>query len=145
MTGGQRYHILLVEDSPSDRLIAVQAIKLSQVETTLHFAEDGVEAMAYLRAAAKDPSIARPDLILLDLNLPKKDGRAVLAELKADADLRQIPVVVLTTSSARDDVARAYGLHANSYLTKPVDFSEFTRTIATTIDYWFKVVTLPVR
>lgn len=144
MTGGQRYHILLVEDSPSDRLIAVQAIKLSQVETTLQFAEDGVEAMEYLRAGAKDPSVVRPHLILLDLNLPRKDGRAVLAELKADEDLRLIPVVVLTTSSARDDVTRAYGLHANSYLTKPVDFSEFTRSIATTIDYWFQVVTLPL-
>lgn len=145
MTDGRRYHILLVEDSPTDRLIAVQAIKLAPVETTLQFAEDGVEAMAYLRAGASDPSVPRPHLILLDLNLPRKDGRAVLAELKADAELRLIPVVVLTTSSARDDVTHAYGLHANSYLTKPVDFSEFTRSIATTINYWFQVVTLPSR
>jgi CheY-like chemotaxis protein len=144
-TGAGRYHILLVEDSPTDRLIAVQAIKLAALPTTLQFAEDGVEAMAYLHAGATDPNVPRPHLILLDLNLPKKDGRAVLAELKADEDLRLIPVVVLTTSSARDDVLYAYGLHANSYLTKPVDFSEFARSIATTINYWFQVVTLPSR
>lgn len=144
-SGAGRFHILLVEDSPTDRLIAVQAIKLAALQTTLQFAEDGVEAMAYLHAGATDPSILRPHLILLDLNLPKKDGRAVLAELKADEDLRLIPVVVLTTSSARDDVLYAYGLHANSYLTKPVDFSEFARSIATTINYWFQVVTLPTR
>jgi CheY-like chemotaxis protein len=144
-TGAGRFHILLVEDSPTDRLIAVQAIKLAAVQATLQFAEDGVEAMAYLHAGATDPSLLRPDLILLDLNLPKKDGRAVLAELKADEDLRLIPVVVLTTSSARDDVLYAYGLHANSYLTKPVDFSEFASSIATTINYWFQVVTLPTR
>jgi CheY-like chemotaxis protein len=145
MTGAGPFHILLVEDSPTDRLIAVQAIKLAGVHTTLQFAEDGVDAMAYLHAGATDPSAQRPDLILLDLNLPKKDGRAVLAELKANEDLRLIPVVVLTTSSARDDVLYAYGLHANSYLTKPVDFSEFARSIATTINYWFQVVTLPTR
>ena len=144
-TDAGTFHILLVEDSPTDRLIAVQAIKLAAVPTTLQFAEDGVEAMAYLHAGARDPSVARPHLILLDLNLPKKDGRAVLAELKADEDLRLIPVVVLTTSSARDDVLYAYGLHANSYLTQPVDFSEFARSIATTINYWFQVVTLPTR
>jgi CheY-like chemotaxis protein len=143
MTDRARFHILLVEDSPTDRLIAVQALALASVQTTLQFAEDGVEAMAYLRAGATDPSVVRPHLILLDLNLPKKDGRAVLAELKADEELRQIPVVVLTTSSARDDVARAYALHANSYLTKPVDFSQFAHSIATTVDYWFRVVTLP--
>lgn len=145
MTNDESYHILLVEDSPTDRLIAVQALKLAPMRTTLQFAEDGVEAIAYLRAGATDPSVKRPHLILLDLNLPKKDGRAVLAELKADEDLRLIPVVVLTTSSARDDVMRAYGLHANAYLTKPVDFSEFARSIATTIKYWFEVVTLPTR
>jgi len=144
-TGARCHHILLVEDSPTDRLIAVQAIKLAAVQATLQFAEDGVEAMAYLHAGATDPSLLRPDLILLDLNLPKKDGRAVLAELKADEDLLLIPVVELTTSSARDDVMRAYGLHANAYLTKPVDFSQVTRSIATTINYWFEVVTLPTR
>lgn len=145
MTGSGNFHVLLVEDSPTDRLIAVQALKLAPIRTTLKFAEDGVEAMAYLRAGARDPAVQRPHLILLDLNLPRMDGRAVLAELKADEDLRLIPVVVLTTSSARDDVMRAYALHANSYLTKRVDFSEFTQAIATTMSYWFQVVTLPMR
>jgi CheY-like chemotaxis protein len=144
-TGAAGYHILLVEDSPTDRLIAVQAIEQAPIRTTLQFAEDGEEALAYLRAGATDPSVVRPSLILLDLNLPKKDGRAVLAELKADADLRLIPVVVLTTSSAHDDVLYAYGSGAASYLTKPVDYSEFTRAIATTLSYWFQVVTLPTR
>jgi two-component system response regulator len=105
-------HILLVEDSPTDRLIAVQALKLAPLATTLHFAEDGEQAMAYLRAGATDNTAVRPHLILLDLNLPKKDGHAVLSEIKADADLRLIPVVVLTTSSASDDIARAYSLQA---------------------------------
>lgn len=139
------HHILLVEDSPADRLIAVQAIEQAPIRTTLQFAEDGEAALAYLRAGARDPSVARPNLILLDLNLPKKDGRAVLAELKADEDLRLIPVVVLTTSAARDDVRHAYASGAASYITKPVDFSEFTQVIATAINYWFQVVTLPMR
>jgi len=138
-------HILIVEDSPTDRLIAVQALKLAPLATTLHFAEDGEQAMAYLRAGATDPSAVRPHLILLDLNLPKKDGRAVLSEIKADAELRLIPVVVLTTSSASDDITRAYSLQANSYITKPVDFSEFARLISSLVNYWFEVVTLPTR
>jgi two-component system response regulator len=138
-------HILIVEDSPTDRLIAVQALKLAPLVTTLHFAEDGEQAMAYLRAGATDPNAVRPHLILLDLNLPKKDGRAVLSEIKADAELRLIPVVVLTTSSASDDITRAYSLQANSYITKPVDFSEFARLISSLVNYWFEVVTLPTR
>jgi CheY-like chemotaxis protein len=138
-------HILLVEDSPTDRLIAVQALKLAPIPTTLHFAEDGEEAMNYLRAGGRDPAVVRPHLILLDLNLPKKDGRAVLSEIKADPALRRIPVVVLTTSSAADDIAGAYSLHANSYITKPVDFAEFTRHMASLINYWFEVVALPRR
>jgi two-component system response regulator len=143
--GAADHHILLVEDSPADRLIAVQAIEQAPIVTTLQLAADGEQAMAYLRAGAADPKVVRPSLILLDLNLPKKDGRAVLAELKADEDLRLIPVVVLTTSSARDDVLFAYGSGAASYLTKPVDYSEFRRAIAATINYWFQVVTLPSR
>jgi CheY-like chemotaxis protein len=138
-------HILIVEDSPTDRLIAVQALKLAPRETTLHFAEDGEQAMAYLHAGATDPSAVRPHLILLDLNLPRKDGRAVLSEIKRDPKLCHIPVVVLTTSSASDDIARAYSLQANSYITKPVDFSEFTRLMSSLVNYWFEVVTLPTR
>jgi two-component system response regulator len=143
MTNMRAFHILLVEDSPTDRLIAVQALKAVAVRTTLHFAEDGVEALAYLRAG--DPENVRPDLILLDLNLPRKDGRAVLEEIKSDADLRVIPVVVLTTSKANEDVRSAYSLHANSYMTKPVDFSEFARSVSDLVNYWFEVVTLPTR
>lgn len=138
-------HILLVEDSPTDRLIAVQAMKSAGVETTLDFAEDGVQAMEYLQAALVNPDVRRPDLILLDLNLPRKDGRDVLSEIKANPDLRLIPVVVLTTSDAKDDVLNAYSLHANSYLTKPVDFREFTRILSVLASYWFEVVTLPTR
>jgi CheY-like chemotaxis protein len=144
MNAARLFHILLVEDSPTDRLIAVQALKSAPVQTTLSFAEDGVDALAYLRAGA-DPAMIRPDLILLDLNLPRKDGRAVLQEIKADADLRLIPVVVLTTSNAREDVRGAYALHANSYMTKPVDFSEFARSLSNLVNYWFEVVTLPTR
>jgi two-component system, cell cycle sensor histidine kinase and response regulator CckA len=144
MNTARLFHILLVEDSPTDRLIAVQALKSAAIQTTLSFAEDGVDALDYLRAEA-DPAKGRPDLILLDLNLPRKDGRAVLEEIKADIDLRLIPVVVLTTSNAREDVRGAYALHANSYMTKPVDFSEFSRSLSDLVNYWFEVVTLPTR
>ena len=145
MSAAQGFHVLLVEDSPSDRLIAVQALKLAPLETSLHFVEDGVEAMEYLRAGGTDPSVVRPDLILLDLNLPRKDGRAVLSELKSDPGLRDIPVVVLTTSNASEDIAHAYSLHANSYLTKTVDFAVFVRRMSALVVYWFEVVTLPPR
>jgi two-component system cell cycle sensor histidine kinase/response regulator CckA len=145
MPGRDPIHILIVEDSPTDRLIAVQALKLASLSTTLHFAEDGEQAMSCLRAGVEDPSGVRPHLILLDLNLPKKDGRAVLSELKADPELQRIPVVVLTTSSATEDITRAYALHANSYITKPVDFAEFARRMSSLIQYWFEVVTLPTR
>jgi len=138
-------HILLVEDSPTDRLIAVHAMKSARLDTTLEFAEDGVQAMEYLHAGLANPDVRRPDLILLDLNLPRKDGRDVLSEIKADPDLRLIPVVVLTTSDAKDDVLNAYSLHANSYLTKPVDFGQFTRILSVLASYWFEVVTLPTR
>lgn len=138
-------HILLVEDSPTDRLIAVHAMKSARLDTTLEFAEDGVQAMEYLHAGLANPDVRRPDLILLDLNLPRKDGRDVLTEIKADPDLRLIPVVVLTTSDAKDDVVNAYALHANSYLTKPVDLAQFTRSLSVLASYWFEVVTLPTR
>lgn len=144
MINTRRFHILLVEDSPTDRLIAVQALKSAPVPTDLHFAEDGVEALAYLRGQ-RDAENARPDLILLDLNLPRKDGRAVLREIKSDPDLCLIPVVVLTTSNAHEDVRGAYALHANSYMTKPVDFSEFARSLSDLVNYWSEVVTLPMR
>ncbi|WFB37771.1 response regulator [Kiritimatiellota bacterium B12222] len=135
--------ILLVEDSPTDRLIAVEALKSAKILNSLNIAENGVEAMAYLRRKGKYSSARRPDLILLDLNLPKMDGREVLKEIKSDPFLAYIPVVVMTTSEADEDVVSAYGHHANSYITKPVDFERFTEIILAIENYWFEVVTLP--
>jgi CheY-like chemotaxis protein len=135
--------ILLVEDSPTDRLIAIEALQQARIINRLNVVENGVEAMAYLRREGKFQDARRPDLILLDLNLPKKDGREVLLEIKHDPSLKFIPVIVLTTSSADEDVARAYGDHANSYITKPVDFPRFTNALEAIGTYWFEVVTLP--
>jgi two-component system, cell cycle sensor histidine kinase and response regulator CckA len=135
--------ILLVEDSPTDRLIAVEALQQARIINTLNVVENGVEAMAYLRREGKFAECCRPDLVLLDLNLPKKDGREVLLEIKNDPLLKYIPVIVLTTSSADEDIARAYGDHANSYITKPVDFPRFTSALEAIGKYWFEVVTLP--
>jgi CheY-like chemotaxis protein len=135
--------ILLVEDSPTDRLIAIEALKQAMVINNLHTVENGLEAMAYLRRQGKYADAARPDLILLDLNLPKKDGREVLIEIKQDEVLRVIPVVVLTTSDAEEDVVSSYGHHANSFIRKPVDFARFAAIVRSIGDYWFQVVTLP--
>ncbi len=135
--------ILLVEDSPTDRLIAVEALQQARILNSLNVVENGVEAMAYLRREGKYAAARRPDLILLDLNLPKKDGREVLREIKTDPVLKFIPVVVLTTSKAEEDVVRAYGHNANSYITKPVDFPRFTEVIRSIENYWFEIVTLP--
>ena len=135
--------VLMVEDSPSDALMTREALSHAKVINALHTVEDGVEAMAFLRQAGKFVDAPRPDLILLDLNLPKKDGREVLAEIKADDRLKLIPVVVLTTSKAEEDVVRAYGLHANCYVTKPVDFSSFAEVVRSIRNFWFSIVTLP--
>lgn len=135
--------ILLVEDSPTDMLLTEEALAHSKVLNNLHVVEDGVEAMAFLRHEGKYADVPRPDLILLDLNLPRKDGREVLTEIKADEGLRRIPVVVLTTSRAEEDVARAYGAHANCYIAKPVDFDQFTEVVRTIENFWFTVVVLP--
>jgi signal transduction histidine kinase len=135
--------ILLVEDSPTDRLIAVEALRQSKLINSLNVVENGVDAMAYLRREGKFSAARRPDIILLDLNLPKKDGREVLAEVKADPLLKLIPVIVLTTSESDEDMLRAYGDHANSYITKPVDLQRFTEALRTLGGYWFQVVTLP--
>jgi two-component system cell cycle sensor histidine kinase/response regulator CckA len=135
--------ILLVEDSPTDRLIAIEALQQSRLINAVNVVENGVEALAYLRREGKFKEASRPDLVLLDLNLPKKDGREVLIEIKHDPELSFIPVIVLTTSSADEDVARAYFDHANSYITKPVDFPRFTRALEVIGQYWFEVVTLP--
>jgi two-component system, cell cycle sensor histidine kinase and response regulator CckA len=135
--------ILLVEDSPTDRLIAVEALRKAKVMNTLTVVENGVEAMAYLRQEGRYAMARRPDMILLDLNLPKKDGREVLKEIKFDPALKSIPVVVLTTSKAEEDLIKAYGNYANSYITKPVDFPSFIEIINSFENYWFEVVTLP--
>ncbi len=140
---GQPIEILLVEDSPSDTELTVEALANGKICNHLSMVEDGVEAMEFLRCQGKFADAPRPDLILLDLNLPRKDGREVLAELKADADLKTIPVVVLTTSAAERDVLGAYALHANCYITKPVDFKQFLEVIKVIENFWLSIVTLP--
>jgi CheY-like chemotaxis protein len=135
--------ILLVEDNPGDARLTIEAMRETKVANLMHVVEDGVEAMAFLRRAGRYSEAPRPDLILLDLNLPKKDGRAVLAEIKTDPDLKRIPVVVLTTSNAEEDVLKAYDLHVNAYVTKPVDLDQFMKIVALIDEFWFNVVTLP--
>lgn len=137
--------ILLVEDNQTDQFLTKQALKKSGILNRLNIVEDGVEALAFLRNDGKYLESERPDLVLLDLNMPRKDGREVLAEMKSDPSLKHIPVVVLTTSQAEVDVARAYEQHANSFITKPFDFSEFQRALGALSDYWLDVVTLPPR
>jgi two-component system, chemotaxis family, response regulator Rcp1 len=135
--------ILLVEDSPTDVLIAREALTEAKLINSIHVADDGVEAMDFLYKRGKFASAPRPDLILLDLNLPRKNGREVLAEIKADQDLKNIPVVVLTTSMAEEDILRSYNLHANCYVVKPVEFSNFVKAVQSIQQFWFSVVTLP--
>ncbi len=135
--------ILLVEDSPTDVLIAREALSEAKIINEIHVAEDGVEALDFLHQRGKFASAPRPDLILLDLNLPRKNGREVLAEIKADDSLKHIPVVVLTTSSAEEDVLKSYNLHANCYVVKPVEFNSFVKAVQSIQQFWFSVVTLP--
>jgi len=140
---GRPIDILLVEDSPSDTDLTVEALGAGKVANRLSIVEDGVQAMEFLRRQGRFANAPRPDLILLDLNLPRKDGREVLAEVKADPSLRHIPIVVLTTSQAEQDVLRAYSLHANCYVTKPVDFRQFIEVIRSIEDFWLTIVKLP--
>ena len=135
--------ILMVEDDPGDVRLTREALKGSKVLHSLNVVEDGVAALDYLRKAPPWQDAVRPDIVLLDLNLPRKDGREVLAAMKEDAALRMIPVVILTTSQAEEDVLRAYNLNANCYVTKPVDFDQFMRIVRTIEDFWLNVVTLP--
>lgn len=135
--------ILLVEDNPGDAELAKEALESGKVLVSLHVVCDGEEAMRFLRRAGEHTRAPRPGLILLDLNLPRKDGREVLAEIKADPDLRTIPVVVLTTSSAEEDIARMYDLHANCFITKPIDLTQFLRVVRSIEDFWLTVVRLP--
>ena len=142
---GHFIEILLVEDSPSDTELTIEALSEAKVANHLCAVQDGVQALAFLRREGEYARAPRPDLILLDLNLPRKDGREVLAELKADADLKTIPVVVLTSSSADEDVLRAYQLQCNCYVTKPVVFKDFLKVVRSIENFWLAVVTLPER
>ena len=135
--------ILLVEDNPGDVRLTREALREGKVYNNLHWAKDGVEALEFLRQEGKYAAAPRPDIILLDLNLPKKDGREVLQEIKSDETLRRIPVVVLTTSKAEEDVLRSYNLHANCYVTKPVDLEKFIVVVKSIDVFWLTVVTLP--
>lgn len=135
--------ILLVEDNPGDVRLTIEALKEAKLLNTIQHVSDGVEAIAYLRQTGNYASAPRPDLILLDLNLPKKDGREVLAEIKNDPNLKRIPVVILTTSRAEQDILKAYNLHANCYITKPVDLDQFIKVAKSIDNFWFTMVRLP--
>jgi chemotaxis family two-component system response regulator Rcp1 len=135
--------ILLVEDNPGDHRLTKEALHEGKVYNNLHWVQDGVEAIEFLKRRGKYAQSPRPDIILLDLNLPKKDGREVLSEIKGDESLRSIPVVILTTSQAEEDVLRSYDLHANCYVTKPVDLEKFIVVVQSIDRFWLNVVTLP--
>ncbi len=135
--------ILLVEDNPGDVRLTQEALKEGKILNNLHIAKDGIEAISFLRRDGVYDNAVRPDLILLDLNLPKKDGREVLMEIKKDDKLRRIPVVVLTTSRAEEDIIRTYDCYANCYITKPVDFDQFINVIKSIEDFWLNIVKLP--
>ncbi|MDN3515480.1 MAG: response regulator [Candidatus Brocadia sp.] len=135
--------ILLVEDSPGDVRLTRESLKEAKIRNNLHVVADGAEAMNFLRKKDKYADTPRPDIILLDLNLPKKDGREVLAEIKADDTLKSIPVVVLTISKAEEDILKSYNLHANCYITKPIDFGQFIAIVKAIEDFWFTIVKLP--
>jgi len=135
--------ILLVEDNPGDVRLTQEVLKEGRIRNALNVVGDGVEALAYLRREGAYADAPPQDMILLDLNLPRKDGREVLAEVKSDPELRKIPVVVLTTSAAEADILKAYDLHANCYITKPVDLDQFVRVVHSIEDFWLAIVKLP--
>jgi chemotaxis family two-component system response regulator Rcp1 len=135
--------ILLVEDNLGDVRLTREALKEGKVLNTLHVVGDGIEALAFLRHAGQYAKSAHPDIILLDLNLPRKDGRELLADIKTDPNLRRIPVVILTTSKAEEDILKSYDLHANCYITKPVDMNRFITVVQSIEDFWFTIVRLP--
>ena len=136
-------NILLVEDNPGDARLTMEALKEGKFNNTLIHVRDGVEALDYLRCKGAFKNAVRPDLILLDLNMPRKDGRETLAEIKADPDLRRIPVVILTTSKAEEDIFRSYDLHANCFITKPVKLAQFFDVVKNVEDFWMSIVKLP--
>jgi chemotaxis family two-component system response regulator Rcp1 len=138
-------HILLVEDNPGDARLTMEAFREAKVRNDVRVVTDGVEALAFLRREDKYANAPRPDLILLDLNLPRKDGREVLEEIKSDENLRRIPVAILTTSRAERDILSSYDLHANCFVSKPVDFEEFIRVVRGIEDFWLSIVKLPMQ
>ena len=140
---GEPITILLVEDNPADARLVKEAMKEVKINNTLYHVPDGVEAMAFLRRQGEYSKMIRPDVVLLDLNMPRKDGRQTLKEIKADPDLRRIPVVILTVSDAEEDIIKSYDLHANCYVTKPLNLSEFSEVVAGIENFWFEIVKLP--
>jgi len=142
-TTGRPIEILLVEDNPADVRLTVEILKETKVRNTLTIAGDGIEALDLLHRTGKYTQAVRPDLILLDLDLPKKDGKQVLAEIKADPVLKRIPVVILTSSKAEEDIAKSYNLYANCYVTKPVDLEQFVKVVKSFEDSWLTIVKLP--
>ena len=137
--------ILLVEDDEGDVLLTTEALEASKITNNMHVARNGEEALRFLRREGEYADAARPDIVLLDLNLPRVDGREVLSQVKSDEDLRRIPIIVLTTSEAEEDIVRSYDLHANAYVTKPVDFNRFLQVIQSIDEFFVTVVKLPSR
>nr|WKN38949.1 response regulator [Tunicatimonas sp. TK19036] len=137
--------VLLVEDSEADAVMVEESLQDSKLKVNLQIVQDGIEALEYLNKRGRYEGVGTPDIIILDLNLPRKDGREVLEEIKEDKQLRFIPVVVLTTSSDEADIYRSYNLHANCYITKPLDFEQFAKIVASIEDFWFTIVKLPPR
>lgn len=135
--------ILLIEDNPGDIDLAREALGMGKLHNALHVVQDGVAAIDFLKKTGKYAASPRPDLIILDLNLPKKDGRQVLAEIKEDEDLKRIPVVILTTSRSEEDILKTYNLHANCYITKPIDMKQFLHVVQSIEEFWLSIVVLP--
>jgi len=135
--------ILLIEDNPGDVRLTIEALKESKIINHLEVVEDGIEALSFLKKEGIYKDKSRPDLIILDLNLPKKDGREVLGEIKSNDSFKQIPIVILTTSEAEEDIIKSYELHANCYITKPVNMEQFIKVVKSVGDFWFSIVMLP--
>jgi two-component system response regulator len=135
--------ILVVEDNPGDARLIREILNDSKIFSSLYITRDGIDAMEFLHKKGRYKSVPKPDLIILDLNLPRKDGREVLAELKHDEKLKHIPIVIMTISQAEEDIVKSYNLHANCYITKPIDLNQFIKVVKSIEDFWFSVVKLP--